>query len=412
MSEVKTENLTAVSGANATDILGNVVWYSIGKGLITPKELKAKLLASGLGEVWMPKPIRVVDAFRRATNFKKRMLFSSPYGKKKYSVNEVDRSADAITYQLSVEVIDEAGALIEKIDNAGKMTLNLTNGKLNVEKTGDEKISVLLDIRKEFSDLRGSLPKGAPVDVVQLEAALKKASVVNDVPQQSNYYINYMVREVYADKETAIRNLVAETVDQKGKRLDYNSEVGRFILNKKDGTLTVEHEFGNVDAKYFVEEIAKNFDIYKGHYDSQAIRIMVANILKSFAPIALRNNGGVYFVPVSFQENVRRFTRFCDSINEDSNGWKLPVVDTFEERKMVAHTLKMNLRDLHDNCNSSLGQGLKKAQILAIVDDIHKATEDFKEYKSLITEEDAMEIEQQILGVRSMISTLMLEIQN
>ena len=130
MSKVNTENLVGVTGAKATDVLGNVVWYSIGKGLITPKALREKLVNSGVGESWMPNPIRAVDAYRRATKFKKR--------------------------------------------------------------------------------------------------------VPSDIPNQ---YINYMVREVYADKELAIRHLVAETVDQDGKRLNYNSEAGRIILNKKDNSL-------------------------------------------------------------------------------------------------------------------------------------------------------------------------------
>lgn len=305
MSKVNTEDLTGVTGASTTDILGNVVWYSIAKGLITPKELRSKLVASGLDESWMPKPIRVVDAFRRATNFKKK--------------------------------------------------------------------------------------------------------IQSDV---ANQFINYMVREVYADKEIAIRHLVAETVDQTGKRLDYNSEVGKIILNKKDGNLTVEHEEGNANAKFFVEEMAKNFDIFKGHYDAQAVRVMVADILKSLAPVSLRNNGGIYFVPVTFEEGVTHFTKFCESLNELSNGWKLPVVDTFEQRKMVAHTLLGNIRELHLDCTAALGKGLPKAKIKSLIEDIEKVSNDFKEYKALVAEEDAISIDKNIFEIRKLISQLLMEITN
>lgn len=305
IEKLNTENLVGVSGANTTDILGNVVWYSVSKILITPSELEKKLVDSGVGKEWMPNSIRIVDAFRRATKLKKRVKSDTP-----------------------------------------------------------------------------------------------------------NEFFNYMVREVYSDKEVAIRHLVIETVDQDGKRLDYNQEAGRMIIDKKTAVLTVESEQDNAMAKAFVEEMAANFEVFKHHYDSQAIRVMIADILKSMAPVPLRNNGGIYFVPRSFEEHVNKFTKLCSSLSVASNGWKLPVVDTFEQRQMVSHSLRVHIKELSDECNASIGQGVAKAKIKELIDRIGKIEKDFKEYATLVEQHDADIISKEIMKLKGMVTQLLLEIKN
>ncbi|MBG9727994.1 hypothetical protein ABD87_00105 [Lysinibacillus sphaericus] len=303
MSNVNTETLVGVTGAHSTDVLGNVVWFSVAKGLVTPADLEKKLVDSGVGKHWMPNPIRVVDAFRRATKFKKKVLSDT-----------------------------------------------------------------------------------------------------------ANQYINYMVREVYADKEVAIRHLVAETVDQTGKRLNYNSEAGRIVLNKKEGILTVEHEDGNKDAQFYVESMAKDFEIFKLHYDAQSVRVMVSDILKSMAPVALRSYGGIYFIPRNFEDDVRNFVKLCDSLSEGSNAWKLPVVDTFEQRQMVTYTLLSHIKEIHTNCQSSLGKGLRKSLIREMITTIEEVTNNFKSYRNLIVAEDVAKMEKELNAIYQLIPQLMMEI--
>lgn len=48
---------------------------------------------------------------------------------------------------------------------------------------------------------------------------------------------NYMVRDVYADTHVAIRHIVKEQVDSRGKRLSYSENEGVLTLDKKDGMI-------------------------------------------------------------------------------------------------------------------------------------------------------------------------------
>lgn len=61
------KNVAAVQSEGQADIIGHLTWCSMGEMLITTDELRTKLVQSGLGDNWMPKPIRLPDAFRRAT---------------------------------------------------------------------------------------------------------------------------------------------------------------------------------------------------------------------------------------------------------------------------------------------------------------------------------------------------------
>lgn len=300
MTTIQVENLTGVLNANSTDILGNVVWYNISKQEITPKDLKEKLLAAGIDERWMPNPIRYVDAYRRATNIKK----------------------------------------------------------------------------KRETDVSG-------------------------------VYVNYLCREVCADDDIAIRHIVAEKVDQSGKTLEYNAEAGKLILNKKEGTLTVEH------SDQFVEVLClqalDNFEKYKNHYQEQQIRVMVARILSSMAPTPLRANGGVYFVPQNYSEQLLKFVQFVSSLNE-SNGWKLPVVDTFDNRTMVTHTLKEHIETVYLDCKAGIGVGLKKSKVQELIEKAKKINNDYKSYNQLLVDGERNDVEAKLEEIRKMMVQLLAEI--
>ena len=63
-----TTNLYAVSGGNAENILGNLVWFSVSDMEILRDDLVKLAMNVGLPEKYVPAPIRPSDAFRRATS--------------------------------------------------------------------------------------------------------------------------------------------------------------------------------------------------------------------------------------------------------------------------------------------------------------------------------------------------------
>src|SRR5699024_8587437 len=57
----------SIMDGNSSDILGNIFWFSIGDMLMHEEDVKTKLQDAGISLDYMPNPIRVSDAFRRAT---------------------------------------------------------------------------------------------------------------------------------------------------------------------------------------------------------------------------------------------------------------------------------------------------------------------------------------------------------
>lgn len=114
------ENVAAVQPGQQADIIGFLTWCSMGDMLITTDELRNKLIQSGLGDGWMPKPIRLPDAFRRATADKfrrqiKENVFENYHFREVVSDNQivqrnlicetVNKKDRKLTYQSEVAVL-------------------------------------------------------------------------------------------------------------------------------------------------------------------------------------------------------------------------------------------------------------------------------------------------------------------
>lgn len=268
------KDAVAVSDQSAADIIGHLTWGGLGEMLITPDDLKQKLIASGLGEGWMPKEIRLPDAFRRATSAK---------------------------------------------------------------------------FRRQVSD---------------------------------GVYENYLFREVASDKLGVQRNLVRETVDTRGKRLDYEGAAGTVLLDKKQGVASSSHT--SAMAEQLVQNAVIRFDIYKNNYGSNTLRTVMMNILKSMSPTPVRVAGGVYFIPQKFEEQLRFYTSFVRSL-EKGEAEIIPLINTKDMKGMVTRKLSEHLQDTLEACEAGVVNQLKKSELKAILEDAKRVVEDYKHYESIVT---------------------------
>ena len=87
------------------------------------------------------------------------------------------------------------------------------------------------------------------------------------------------------------RNIVVESVNQAGKRLDYHSKVGVITLDKKNVSITFVSE--NETAKELCIEAEQKFNIFRDNYSAQQLRVMISKVLQSLAPTPVRPNGGI-----------------------------------------------------------------------------------------------------------------------
>ncbi|WP_068786867.1 DUF6744 family protein [Paenibacillus phocaensis] len=103
--------------------IGFLTWNSLSNMLITPDELKQKLVDSGLGAGWMPKDIRLPDAFRRATSEKfKREVSPGVY--ENYMFREVASTSTFVQRNLVCETKDTKGRRLKYVPDVGALVLD------------------------------------------------------------------------------------------------------------------------------------------------------------------------------------------------------------------------------------------------------------------------------------------------
>ncbi len=124
--------------------LGFLAWYSVPGTLeVTREQLEEAFLASGLSLDYLPKPIRVSHAFRRATAKvqKKRIPFEHTKGFVNLEVTEVANSRQSVVRYLVREVVDSKDVSLSH-ENAAILRLNKDLGQIEIEglETDDEEV--------------------------------------------------------------------------------------------------------------------------------------------------------------------------------------------------------------------------------------------------------------------------------
>ena len=264
----------------------------------------------------------------------------------------------------------------------------------------------LLDLIKNVGIDESFAPK--EIRVVDAYRRATKESECKRETSKIGVYKNYIIREVFSDTETVQRNIVVETVDQTGKRLDYNPQAGVITLHKANGTLTTTAE-SQQDATILsmIQDINEKFHSYKDFHSSQHLRVMVMGILKSLAPTPVRENGGIYFVPESQTEGLVKLCQLCAGLS-NSEGYKIPVVDTADNKNMIN-------KKLIDQADEILlaaenGQSLRKSQLKDLITLTNQTIEGYKAYREDMFA-DKEELETKILEAKAAAQRLLANVE-
>lgn len=189
------------------------------------------------------------------------------------------------------------------------------------------------------------------------------------------------VVEVASDKDIIQRNLVIETVDSNNKNLNYETTVGISRLDKKHESLSLDT--GSELIKEIGREIDLNFQLFKEHYTAENIRQLVPKILGSLAPTPLRNNGGIYFIPIGKKTEFSALLSFINNLPlEGSRASKVDMISSTDNNKTVEDSLEFYLDSLLIQCRNT--EGLKKGQIKALVEETNRTIDQYKEYRSIL----------------------------
>lgn len=143
----------------------------------------------------------------------------------------------------------------------------------------------------------GEFAPRRPADVDVFRRASTGAQRKRQPTADPDVYVNILVRDVSSDDDQVLRRLVVETVDGKGRRLDY-TPVYDLIFTKATSYLDIKAigrtAFSAADEVQ--AEIARSFKTLLGTVDGAAVRSLINRVLDDSQATSLRKGGGVYFV--------------------------------------------------------------------------------------------------------------------
>jgi hypothetical protein len=182
--------------------------------------------------------------------------------------------------------------------------------------------------------------------------SLQRSRVPVDARSQSRLFgterrhANLLVRDVRSNGKSVVRQLVREIVDAVGATLEHRA-VGQFELSASG-----EMRAFPLAARLLEEEgeilgaALVAFERAKAHHDAGAVRRSIHRALAGCSPVGLRASGGVYFVPMAHEPELRVIERFVgelkDRLGEEAKRtlvMAVELVDREEYRDAIAASL-------------------------------------------------------------------------
>lgn len=241
--------------------------------------------------------------------------------------------------------------------------------------------------------------------------AFRRATKVIETKRQADVnspetYKNYIVRDVVSKGDKLQRNIVVETVNQSGERLDYEPEGAKLFFERKNEQFTFLAK--DQMAEELADEAKRLYDIYLKVHNAAVIRASVVKYLNSMSPTPVRPSGGVYFVPVQYADKLRSLCCFVSSL-EKGEGRMIPLVNDEDNRQMIKDKVKENLDKVLHQCRTAIhdeNSKLTKAQVVQIVDEARRVVSQFKDYRELL-EDTVVDLESSVSLVRQSISIVL-----
>lgn len=210
-----------------------------------------------------------------------------------------------------------------------------------------------------------------------------------------------MVREVTSDEERIVRHIIREVCDSKGEMLSY-SHIGTLVFwrkRKSAKTTNSNHldmialnSADSLDREHLdslFEQINTDYLDACVNLQSQAIRAILRNYLGSLNAIAVKPQGGVYFVHTTRQDAIDSLQTLVARIGQGCKFHQLPLLDTVEQREMltdafqdeVEHDVEVLLERI---AVANASKGIRLSTFIALQLQVQAITERAHEYAQLL----------------------------
>jgi len=228
--------------------------------------------------------------------------------------------------------------------------------------------------------------------------------------ESSKVYKNYIIRDVVTTGEKLQRNIVVETVNQEGERLDYEPEGAKMFFDKKSNQFTFDAQ--ETHAEELAEEAQKQFELFLKAHNGATVRGSIVHFMNNLSPTPVRPSGGVYFVPQKYEHLLRNLVTYVSSL-EKGEAHLIPLINDDENRSLVRNKVKDHLEKIIQQCRIAIKDdgGLQKGQVRALIDEAKRTVVQFKDYKELLSDTIA-DLDSSVSIVRSSINLLLQKVSD
>lgn len=218
-----------------------------------------------------------------------------------------------------------------------------------------------------------------PVDVFRRATSKVERT---GIPLDKERSLNLLTREVKSDRDGVARQLVIEEVDSRNVRLKYNTAATLLYKRDTENVIPVMHSDDTL-VKEAVEAALAHYKELLGRYDGTHIRRLVAKILATMNPTAVRPSGGVLFVPEKYKDELASLQRLVQGLRCEF--YSVPLVDSRDIREMVYDKLNEQVNETLKVLAEALkSEGLTQKKVGALLTDAKTLLDSVREYEEVL----------------------------
>lgn len=239
----------------------------------------------------------------------------------------------------------------------------------------------------------GYLPR--PVDPKDAFArAARECEIKSWKPTaESKEYKNFTVRDVVRAGQKRVKHIVVETVNAEREKLDYDSEGAILCFDVKTGVMTTE--WNDPTCMDLVNHAESVFQEYLKTHNGNTVRGSITKLFNSMSPILMRATGGVYFVPVQYEDKLKGSVTYINSL-EKGDAFAVPLVNNSEGQALIKLKVQEHLQGVLNKCREAIKANedvtlmpekkRKEFEKDALATAL-QAVEQFKDYKAILSGE-------------------------
>uniref|UniRef100_A0A6M3LG32 Uncharacterized protein n=1 Tax=viral metagenome TaxID=1070528 RepID=A0A6M3LG32_9ZZZZ len=147
----------------------------------------------------------------------------------------------------------------------------------------------------------------------------------------------WLIRKIFLGDDKIVYGIVKEKIDKDNEDLDYKKE-DKITLKRKTEDIQLENNTpqGQLVKKFYGE--------LRGILDNYHLMVFLLQQVKVMNALQLRDTGGIYFLPIQYEERVLRIEKALAELSPESTICLLPIYKDDRAKKSLTMSFDENFQ--------------------------------------------------------------------